>query len=68
MEYKKSIKLFEELNKRYPKNIYIPTSYYYLYQLNKLEKNETKAESYKNLILKKYPNSEYAKILLNPNL
>lgn len=67
MDYPKAINLFEELNKRYAENIYIPTTYYYLYQLNIQTKNQTKADFYKNLILSKYPNSQYSKILLDPN-
>ncbi len=67
LDYKESIRIFEDMNKKYPENSYIPTTYYYLYQLNTIEKNQTKADFYKNLILSKYPDSKYAKILLDPN-
>lgn len=67
LDYKESIKMFEGLNNKYPENEYIPTTYYYLYQLNVIEKNQKQADFYKNLILSKYADSKYAKMLLDPN-
>lgn len=66
-DYKQSIKIFEELNNRFPENEFLLLSYYNLYQLNKLIDNHTRAEYYKNLIVAKFPDSKYAKILTNPN-
>lgn len=66
-DYKLSIEAYEELNKRFPNHEYLLVSYYNLYLLNKLLSNESEAEKYKNLIINKFPETNYAKILINPN-
>lgn len=66
-DYPRAISTFEELNKRFPKNKYELQNYYQLYRLNLQVKNQANAEKYKNIILKNYPESEYAKIILNPD-
>jgi tetratricopeptide (TPR) repeat protein len=66
-DYPKSINAYEDLNKRYPTNIYMLSAYYDLYLLNKLLNNTAEAEKYKNLIINNYPESNHAKLLLNPN-
>ena len=66
-DYPKSINAFEDLNKRYPTNIYQLVSYYDLYLLNKMVNNMPEAERYKNLIISNYPESNHAKLLMNPN-
>lgn len=67
LDYKLAITTFEEFIKKYPDNEYQLVVYYYLFQLYHLEKNQSKAEFYKNLIITKYPDSNYAKALTNPN-
>ncbi|MBN8701961.1 MAG: hypothetical protein J0M08_02790 [Bacteroidetes bacterium] len=64
---KKSIEMFEELIKRYPKNKYELSSYYQLYRLNLAVNNSDRANYYKNLILTNYSDSEYARIIKNPD-
>jgi tetratricopeptide (TPR) repeat protein len=58
---------FESLVTRFPNGKYSLPAYYSLYrlylQLNKVDKTAY----YKNLIITKYPDSEYTKILTNPN-
>jgi len=63
---KKTITTFEELNARYPKNKYKLNSYYFLYRTYLLEKNQERAEYYKNLILTEFPDSEFAALIKNP--
>jgi tetratricopeptide (TPR) repeat protein len=63
----KAIETFEELLKRYPENIYKLPCYYQLYRLNLAIENEARAEYYKKIILGQYPESDYAKIILNPD-
>jgi tetratricopeptide (TPR) repeat protein len=58
---------FETLMKRYPENQYKLPTYYNLYRVNLSMNNEEKANYYKNLILDGYPETEYAKIILNPD-
>lgn len=66
-DYKQAIVTFEEMNKRFPENTYLLSTYYYLYHLHNLEKNPSRAEYYKNLIIQKFPDSKYAKALLDPD-
>lgn len=63
----KSIETFEELMKRFPDNKYKLSTYYNLYRTYMAMGNETKAEYYKNILLKDFPDSEYAKIIKNPS-
>ena len=58
---------FEDLNKRYPDNAFSLASWFELWDLYTKQNNQEKADYYKNLITLKYPESKYAKYLLNPN-
>lgn len=60
-------KTFEKLIQKYDTSRYILPSYYQLYKIYLEEKNDEKAEFYKNKILKEFPKSEYAKIIINPD-
>ncbi len=62
-----SVESFEKLLARYPDNKYQLPCYYQLYRLYKSLGDEDKANTYKNLILSKYPDSDYAEIIKNPN-
>jgi len=66
-DYKVAILTFEDLNNRYSDNIYKLEAYYSLYQLNLLLGQSSKAEFYKNQIISNFPESKYAKILLDPS-
>ena len=65
--YPLAIIQFETLISRYPESRYLLQAYYYLYNMNSELKNEANASKYKNLILQKFPESNYAHILSNPN-
>ncbi len=65
--YPLSIIQFETLASRFPHSKYLLQAYYYLYNMNIDAKNDAKANIYKNLILQKFPESNYAHILSNPN-
>ncbi len=67
LNYGSAIGCFEELLERFPDNKYKVQSYYELYQLYKILENQPKSDLYKNLILSQYPESDYAKLLVNPN-
>jgi tetratricopeptide (TPR) repeat protein len=62
----KTIATFEELNKRFPDNRYALKSYYMLYRSYLADKNQPKADYYKNKILEEYPDSEFALLIKNP--
>jgi len=63
-----SAKTFENLQTNYSENKYKLVTYYQLYRLYLAIPDEKKAEFYKNLILAKYPDSEYAAIISNPDI
>ncbi len=63
----KSAETFEELLKRYPENKYTLNLYYQLYRIYLAEKNQGRANYYKDKILNEHPDSEYAKIIRNPD-
>jgi tetratricopeptide (TPR) repeat protein len=67
MNNQKSVETFEELLKRYPDNKYRLSSYYQLYRTYLVMNNQGKSDYYKNLILTNFPDSEYAKIIKNPD-
>ncbi len=67
LDFPKAIETYELLNKRYPENEFLLDSYYQLYKLNILTNNKPGAERYKQLIVSKYPNSNYANSLTNPD-
>ncbi len=65
--YQKSAETLEGMHKRYGETPHELDSYYYLY-LDFLDlENPTKAAEYKNRIIKKFPDSQYAMILQDPN-
>ena len=63
----KAIEAFRELNRQYPDNPYKPGTYYYLYKLNNELGRDQQAQQYKNRIIRGYPNSNYARVLENPD-
>ena len=65
--YPRSIESFEELNERYPTNIFVLSAYFDLYDLWDLVGNQEMSDYYRNLIINQFPNSKYAQYLINPN-
>ncbi len=63
----KSIASFNELTRRFPHGRYNAEAYYNLYRIYMLEGNKGDARFYKKKLLKEYPDSEYAKLLSDPN-
>ncbi len=66
-EPQRAIESFEELLKRYPKGLFPMECYYQLYRLYMQLGNSAKANEYKNRLLREFPDSEYAKILSDPD-
>lgn len=64
---KKTISSFEELNTRFPSNVYLLNTYYTLYRIYLEAKNQPKADYYKEKILNEFPDSEFALLIKNPN-
>ena len=65
--YKKAIKSFETLVKRFPKSEYEVPAYYNLYRLHLMLENNKEAEKYKNILLTDFPNSIYSRQIRNPD-
>ena len=65
-DYHNAIDAFTEMNERYPDNEYELSSWYYLYKMHKSQKDESTANVYQNQILTKYPESNQAKIITDP--
>ena len=63
----KAKETFEILIRRFPNGKQCLGSYYQLYQINSDLDDKTKKEYYKELILKDYPESDYAKIIADPD-
>jgi tetratricopeptide (TPR) repeat protein len=64
---KASAELFEEMLRKYPENKYKLQAYYHLYRIYLAHGNTEKSNYYKNLLLDKYPDSDFAMIIKNPN-
>ncbi len=63
----KSAESLQILNDKFPENKYELPAYYQLYRLYNALKQEANANRYKEIILSRFPDSDYAKILLNPD-
>lgn len=62
-----AIKSYEDLLKRYQQFELEPATFYALYLLYNNKSMAMQSENYKQQVLKNYPNSEFAKLLSNPN-
>jgi len=61
----KATETFEMLINRFPSGDLIPEALYNLYKINK-NSSGAKSETYRQLLLKKYPDNEFARILSDP--
>ncbi|MBN2862402.1 MAG: hypothetical protein JXN62_04515 [Bacteroidales bacterium] len=61
----KASESFENLVTRYPSHELVPEALYHLYRLNS-SINKTKAETYRQRLLEKYPSTEFSRILSDP--
>jgi len=66
-DYGNSTQTFETLLSKYPDNKYKLQTAYELCMLYSHLKNQPKSDQYKNQILTQNPESDYAKLLVNPN-
>jgi tetratricopeptide (TPR) repeat protein len=66
-DYSNAVTTFEKLQERFPDNKYKIQSDYELCILYKELQNNPQSDHYKNRILTLYPNSDYAKLLVNPD-
>jgi tetratricopeptide (TPR) repeat protein len=66
-EFAEAIKAHETLISRFTESTFKLDAYYMLYSSNKSLNNEPRAQYYKNLIISQYPDSDYARILSDPD-
>ena len=65
-DYQRSIEAYSEMCERYPDNANEVSAWYYLYKMHSSRNETAQADTYKNLVLTKYPDSNQAKIILDP--
>jgi tetratricopeptide (TPR) repeat protein len=63
----KSIEALEELIGKFPEHEHLLQVYYQLYKNWEQVPNQEKADYYKNMIVQDFPDSDYAKIIVDPN-
>jgi hypothetical protein len=61
----KATETFESLLNRFPESELVPESLFLLYRINK-DENSAKSEAFRQRLLQKYPESEFALILSDP--
>lgn len=66
-DYEKSLDVYDELIGRFPDNKYLVYSFYNAYQMSNIVRDYRRASGYKNRLVEKFPQSEYAKIIKNPD-
>ncbi len=66
-DYPSAISSFEALITRFPQNERRLYSAYFLYTLYQNMGNTARADSYKNLIINDFPDTDFARILADPN-
>ena len=66
-DLKNGIHSFETLIERFPGNKYQVPSYYELYVVYGELDNQPKRDYYKDIILTEYPETDYARLLINPD-
>jgi len=64
--FPKSIVSFESLTTRFPDSRNRLQALYQLHRLYVLTENSEQADYYKNLVIQEYPESDYAKLLIDP--
>jgi tetratricopeptide (TPR) repeat protein len=65
--YPEAIESFQKLIERYPDNVHLLESYYNLFKIYEEMGDQAMTEKYKTIILNDYPDSDYAKIIKDPN-
>lgn len=62
-----ALETYLKFQEKYPNNKYKLESWYALYKIYLSKGDNTKADYYKGLIVGKFPESNYAKVILDPN-
>ena len=66
VDFKTAIKYYETLLKRFPENKLKVETYFHLYRIYTSIPNKKEADNYKNKIITEFPNSIFAKVIIDP--
>ncbi|MBU8891970.1 MAG: tetratricopeptide repeat protein [Bacteroidales bacterium] len=66
-DYPLALDAYKELTERYSESEYKVAAYYSMYKVYLQEENSAQADVYKNIIIRNYPDSKYAKVLIDPD-
>ncbi len=66
-DFPRSIEAYTELNKRFPESEYRLQSWYAQYRMHTEMGNTAEAERFKQLILDNFPNTDYARVIEDPD-
>jgi len=66
-EYSLAAGQYQEIIRRYPDKPEAAEAYFQLYLLARQQNNTERAEEYKNKLMMQFPQSNYARLLANPN-
>ncbi len=66
-DYPQAINTFEEIVERYPQSQYTAMACYQLYETGEITGDNILKNKYKNIILNRFPESIYAKVINDPN-
>ncbi|PLX17062.1 MAG: hypothetical protein C0597_07360 [Marinilabiliales bacterium] len=66
-DYPMAVEAFKELIDRYPESEYKVPAFYGLFKVYTIQSDLTQANIYRNMIVRNYPESKYAKVLVDPN-
>lgn len=66
-DYPNAIEAYRKLIDRYPENEHALETYYNLYKIYSLLEDAERTALYRDLIVNNFPDSDYAKIIIDPN-
>ncbi len=66
-DYPLAIDAYKELIERYSESDYKVPAYYSIYKAYLQQENIAQSNVYKNMIIRNYPDSKYARVLVDPN-
>lgn len=66
-DYPLAIEAYKDLIRRYPDSEIKVPAYYSIYKVYTEQGDIAQANTYKNMIIRNYPESQYAKVIIDPN-
>ncbi|MDA3952316.1 MAG: tetratricopeptide repeat protein [Bacteroidales bacterium] len=66
-DYPLAIDAYKDLIQRYPESEYKVPAYYSMYKVYEQQGDVAQKDMYKNMIIRNYPESQYAKVLVDPD-